>query len=275
MEIESRAGLPSGTDDCPTRLQRCLDKIGQNAFAALLSEELLNPIKRAIVEARKNSGSTSDNPAFRQIAALGLLANPIVNFNVERYTSFAVGSCGGPFEIKCYQPGKADNLSFYTTGGMYTPFCFRRAIYHPHGMLDTGLGCIFTKSDYHQLKGTLALELAIHAAFASRLVIVGMSLDDEHLREHIANYRRCLGEIIWFTSPLRESESAWASANGVVVVQISTWSSFWSSVETQHSWFDREHMDNAWRLVSSFAAFGLDSSAKPPDIIRTIARRAR
>src|SRR5215469_13580338 len=61
---------------------------------------------------------------------------------------------------------------------------YKRPIYHPHGLV-TGR-CIMTSSDYQELNGGLALQLAVHASFGNNLIIAGLSLEDEYLRDQIS-----------------------------------------------------------------------------------------
>src|SRR5206468_1707422 len=75
---------------------------------------------------------------------------------------------------------------------------FRRAVYHPHGALETSGVCVLAESEYKSMHGTLALELATHAAFASRLVIIGMSLEDGYLRSQLERFMPQLSGVVWF-----------------------------------------------------------------------------
>src|SRR4029078_3895706 len=69
--------------------------------------------------------------------------------------------------------------------------------------------------------------LAVHASFGNSLAIVGMSLDDEYLRDHLQRYRASIGPIYWFNSHSPPELSAWAEAHGVTTVQVD-WGEFWA-----------------------------------------------
>jgi hypothetical protein len=109
-----------------------------------------------------------------------------------------------------------------------------RAIYHPHGAVTVGGICVMTASEYRAMRGTLALQLAVHAAFRSPLAIVGMSLDDEYLRQQLAEFRDQVDEVFWFRTmgPMASDElERWCIVNRVCVVDVKTWPAFWDQVD--------------------------------------------
>jgi len=83
------------------------------------------------------------------------------------------------------------------------------------------------------MQGTLALELAAHAAFGLNLVIVGMGLNDDYLREQVERFRGQIRDIFLFTD--RQPESAvgeWVWRNHVRVIT-APWEKFWQSVRRE------------------------------------------
>jgi hypothetical protein len=101
-------------------------------------------------------------------------------------------------------------------------------VYHPHGL--STVDCIITEEDYKNLDGTLALKLATHAAFGNQLAIVGMSLEDQYLRDQISEFRNQIDSIIWFNAQFGNLE-VWARCNKVEMVQ-GKWSEFWEHWNT-------------------------------------------
>jgi hypothetical protein len=87
-----------------------------------------------------------------------------------------------------------------------------------------------TWEEYKALNGTLALQLAAHAAFGNNLAIVGMSLQDEYLRKQISEFRNQIHSILWFNSQFGDLQT-WAMRNGVEMVPVK-WSEFWEQWNT-------------------------------------------
>ncbi|MBV8275287.1 MAG: SIR2 family protein [Verrucomicrobia bacterium] len=125
---------------------------------------------------------------MRQVAALGQLANPIVSFNIESFTSTILARPAGPARIIPFIKPQTRRIEFNEFGEI-----FQRIVYHPHGL--STADCIITEKDYETLNGTLAFELAVHSAFGNNLAIVGISLQDEYLREQIHKFRRQIDSI--------------------------------------------------------------------------------
>jgi hypothetical protein len=188
---------------------------------------------------------------------LGARANPIVNFNIEVITSYLLGGAE-PHAIKCFippVPGAAHVLSGH---GQYTlsPSRHNRAIYHPHGAVAVGGICVMTASEYRAMRGTLALQLAVHAAFRSPLAIVGMSLDDEYLREQLAEFRDQIDEVFWFRtmdSAVSDQLEHWCIVNRVCVVDVKTWPAFWDQVDLMLPAPPEEGLTSNWLNVVSEA----------------------
>lgn len=82
------------------------------------------------------------------------------------------------------------------------------------------------------MSGTLALQLAVHAAFGSRLFIVGMSLEDEYLRNQLEAFMAQLVGVYWFVDSTISSDLLlWALRIGVHTVKVGDWNDFWAEVE--------------------------------------------
>jgi hypothetical protein len=108
-----------------------------------------------------------------------------------------------------------------------------------------------TEEEYNTLNGTLALELAAHAAFKNNLAIVEMSLQDQYLLDQISKFRNQIGSIIWFNSNFGGLE-IWAACNKVEIVQVE-WNQFWERWNTTN--VPEEGLMIAWyRVVSEAAA---------------------
>jgi hypothetical protein len=97
-------------------------------------------------------------------------------------------------------------------------------VYHPHGLatVDT----VMTATQYESNSQTLAFGVAIHASFGNTLGIVGMSLEDQYLREQIERFRASVGPIYWFNNQFSDELSSWANKHGITMVR-SEWSDFW------------------------------------------------
>jgi hypothetical protein len=114
-----------------------------------------------------------------------------------------------------------------------------------------------TAQEYEANRETLAFGLAIHACFNNNLAIVGMSLDDQHLREHIERFRPNIGQIYWFNSQFPDELASWAERCGIVRV-LCQWSEFWDYwhglVTDKSIQFDSGGLETAWYLAVSQAA---------------------
>jgi hypothetical protein len=146
---------------------------------------------------RQSAQSLSDGDGipseFRQVAAFGQLANPIVSFNIEPFSSTLLARPAGPARIVPFIQPETRRIDFTESAKT-----FQRIVYHQHGL--STADCIMTEEDYKTLNGTLALQLAAHAAFGNNLAIVGMSLQDEYLRKQISEFRNQINSIVWLNS---------------------------------------------------------------------------
>lgn len=250
-EVEILAGVGSAPDKTsfPERLDVCLRNMERETFQKALKTNILDKLKESILQAARSRHNLEDPipSEFRQIASLGHLANPIVNFNIECFTSAALAAPGGPYIIRAFNP--APQRSQISSGSISSER-FNRAVYHPHGALDIYGLCVMCERDYKTLNGTLALQLAAHAAFESNLAIVGMSLEDDYLRKQIADFRHHIRRIVWFRSDPPDVETTrWAWRNAVEIA-VQPWSAFWSATSSLPS-PDEIALTQAWMgLVS-------------------------
>lgn len=176
-------------------------------------------LKRAAQSLKDGDGIP---PEVRKVAAMGQLANPIVSFNIEPFSSTLLARPAGPARIIAFIQPQTPRIEFTESAKT-----FQRIVYHPHGL--STVDCIMTEEEYNTLNGTLALELAAHAAFKNNLAIVGMSLQDQYLRDQISKFRNQIGSIIWFNSNFGGLK-IWAACNTVEIVQVE-WSQFLGALE--------------------------------------------
>lgn len=256
-DIERDAGLVPPTDAAfPDRLERALRKLGRARFQAQLRTRVLEPAASAVVGAARTAldGGTIIPEVARDLAALGQLANPIVNFNIESLTSELVARPAGPVRISPFTPHAFEARSKQPLVEVFT-----RTVYHPHGVLDLTGSCVMSRRDYAALKDTLALQLAVHQAFGARLAIVGMSLDDEYLRSQLALFRHQIQEITWFVDgPPRPELARWAWTNDVQVVDVGGWPAFWAAVRSKVPAPPDPSLFRAWEAVVGDAASHLN-----------------
>jgi len=230
--LEASAGLtpPPGVAFAD-RIDRCLRALRRIEFQKHLRAAIVKPLSEAIVKlANDHEARTPCLPTVaRQLAHLGSVANPIVNFNVETTTSRLIADPSGISNIRCFAPpvpGATTLLRARTPEAL----AFRRSVYHPHGAVDDSGICVMASTEYESMRGTLGLQLAVHNAFEGKLAIVGMSLDDAYLREQLRAFRSQIDTIYWFASGVRPDDESWAWANGVTLVR-QPWATFWERVE--------------------------------------------
>ena len=242
LELEARI-TPNLELDYPTRLDRCCSELGAGRFKKLLRQTYYTEISLILLRQAQQALET-DNfipRSMRQIACLGQIANPIVNFNIEPFTSILLARPAGPARVIPYTEPNVPEFSYDEPAAG-----FRRLVYHPHG-LATG-STVMTRSEYQAQGNTLAFALAVHAAFGTDLAIVGMSLEDDYLREQITRFRKDIGSIYWFNSEFPEALAKWAQSeeNNVQMVPVD-WSEFWN-------WWlrDRSHEINEENLCAAW-----------------------
>lgn len=232
IELERKANIYlTNSVEFPERIEAAQRILGHIDFQKVIREQVLVPLAKSIISlAEKNDQVPTE---VVQVACLGSLANHIVNFNIESITSSLIAGPGGAYSIKSFQPPviNATKISSRIEGGGNS---FKRSVYHPHGTIDTHGLCVLTKSDYESMKDTLALELAVHAAFQDYLAIVGMSLDDKYLRDQITKFRSYIRGIFWFTTEEpSDSIRQWVLETDVTLIHVPSWPHFWRSVEEQ------------------------------------------
>lgn len=244
FELESAAGIQSSDEkDFPKRLDKCLARLGDDTFRAFLRERYYTRLCEALLsQANQLIGAEDYIPTnVRAVAALGQLANPIVSFNIEPLSSLLLGRPAGPVRILFQQPSGQPMYTWREPGGH-----FQRLVYHPHGLAT--VNTIMTAAQYDANSQTLAFRLAIHASFGNTLVIVGMSLDDEYLRDQIEHYRQSIGAIYWFNSQFSSELSSWAANLGITCVR-SPWNELWQRWSQLPIELDRNQLAMAWWLA--------------------------
>lgn len=247
-DMEINAGLKIiEKDDFPHRLQKCYDVIGHENFHKFLRKQYYTELCKAVLIQADERTLSEDfiPPEVRQLAALGQIANPIVSFNIEPISSLLLARPGGPVRILDSSPkGKP-----FKRQELFEKF--QRIVYHPHG-LATDLP-VMTSNQYKSNELTLAFGLAVHSAFRNNLVIVGMSLDDEYLREQLAQFRSQIERVIWFNSNFPEKLSTWAKKNHIIMVTIN-WKDFWNRWGGLNVSIDEKQLNQAWYLAVHDAA---------------------
>jgi hypothetical protein len=244
-ELEEAAGLTAReSDDFPTRLGRCAGRLGAGRFRAFLRRRYWTEFCVSLLEeADLALDANRDLPParFGALAALGQLANPIVNFNVEWLTSILLARPCGPFQLSVANPA----LQRREPSGR-----FHRPVQHPHGLADATT--VMTDEDYEALQQSLAFGIAVHGAFAARLAIVGMSLDDQYLRRQIEQHRSSIDTIYWFNDDFSARSAAWARRNDVSMVR-SPWHAFWAECAALGVETNRDDVLAAWYLAVNVA----------------------
>ncbi len=265
-ELQAETTIEDLEGDYPSQLLQLLNSVGRTRFQRFLRENILEKLSKSIINQAKlyqNPDSCVPNPV-RQIAHLGSLANPIVNFNIETFTSILLAGPGGPYEVKYFTPELPETIKgFVPRTSKSRAGMFRRHILHPHGAIDHSGICIMTASEYDSMNGTLAFQLAIHAAFSSNLVIMGMSLEDEYLRNQISDFRQQLRKVLWFVGSLSEKNREirkWAINNKIEVIEIENWTSFWKSVESTLPGPNEIELLGTWRLLVNSSFYELSTS---------------
>ncbi len=189
----------------------------------------------------------------RAVAALGQLANSIISFNIEPLSSLLLARPAGPVRILFQQPQGKPAYTWREPGGR-----FQRLAYHPHGLATADT--VMTATQYDASSQTLAFGLAIHASFGNTLVIVGMSLDDQHHRRQIERFRASIGPIYWFNSHFSDALSSWAEEHDITTV-CSEWSDFWRHWRRLPIDLEPRDLVAAWYLAVSEAVEGAEGGS--------------
>lgn len=243
QEVQVKNEYPESLDiadfDYPERLTIIFKQMGRYEFAVAIRKKILEQLAIAILKNAEDHLQTNDLPLeFKQVAILGNLANPIVNFNVETLSSCALaGVKNQDFCLKVFKiPDVDDDLGKELSDGPHAT-SHKRHVFHPHGAINAHGRCILTSNEYSSLVGTLAYQLSTHAAFHSNLVIVGMSLQDHYLRAQLSEFRQQIGKILWFMTKDEHAECERsllkdAFINNITIVKFDHWKTFWSAIQT-------------------------------------------
>src|ERR1035441_8545045 len=140
MEEEAQLTPLNANLSFPDRFERMRRARGFEWFQSKLREKVLCRLSASVTEATSDLCRESRYPVSRegqQLAKLGRLANPVVNFNLETITSLAIARSGGPCSIKCFAHPKITELDANQVkrddhGGI----SYRRHVYHPHGAIE-------------------------------------------------------------------------------------------------------------------------------------------
>jgi hypothetical protein len=270
LEADARVSPPPGVPFA-ARLDVVLERLRRVRFQRELRERVLRPLGEAIVAAWRKHRKVVPQEVLT-LAQLGFLANPIVNFNIETLSSEALVLGSGPWWPVVFSPPVPDSLSGpKSSRGSQDKQRHQRRVYHPHGALDISGVCVMTEREYRSMNGTLALQLAAHAAFGLDLVIVGMSLQDAYLREQLDAFRTQIRGIIWVTQPPIEPDvEAWCYRSQVEVIQ-TKWPEFWDAVQQDLPTPPAHHLAYEWlQLVQyAFACLGQPLTEMTNTIIGT------
>ncbi|OGU41640.1 MAG: hypothetical protein A2X61_12695 [Ignavibacteria bacterium GWB2_35_12] len=237
------------------RFQIIQNRLSIDTYQSYIYNEIFLKLSASIIKAEEELNKTGElfPKIINNIAKLSHLANPIVNFNIEYLSSIALALPGGEYAIKVFGVPTPDSLYPFSFIANYTRDnrTFKRQIFHPHGTIESSGKCVLSKSEYEALNGTLALTLATHSAFASDLVIVGMSLEDDYLKEQISKFRNQIRNIYWFTDIDISSDpdlEKWINMNGVILINIpnKNWNLFWDLIDKHFNGPDTKSIIVTW-----------------------------
>jgi hypothetical protein len=222
--------------DYSSRLEWLSGKHGHDAFRKELRAHIVD----------KMVSATFDEDVARAQAVIGLRAGALVSFNIETVSAapFACGR-GGAMLFRPYL-ARTDQLGFEFTGleGVVSS-----PVFFPHGLLDAYGQCVMTKSEYALHGMSLAVRTAIALCLGGDLVIVGMSLSDDYLRQGILENRKWLRSVFWIASSFEHVE--WARVANVHCVRAEH-SRMWTAMREAHlqhdtgtikKWMDHSDMD--------------------------------
>jgi hypothetical protein len=255
-ELETMASLKvKDGGDMPARLEVCLEAVGEAAFRSFLRRRYYTELSTAILQLASEALCTNDPlpKHLKSLAALGQLANPIVSFNIEPLSTVMLSRPAGPVRVVFQQSASSPAVTWREPSGSYA-----RLAYHPHGLATAD--SVMTASQYARNEQSLAFQLAVHAAFANDLAIVGMSLDDEHLRKQITQYRSGIKAIYWFNSSFTHADLNWAQAAGIRLVE-APWPSFWDLWSRVPVACSDDQLLRAWHFVVDEATTELEGGA--------------
>jgi hypothetical protein len=206
----------------------------QKSLRKYIVDPLSESITAYVLRQMKESKATVPQEVTN-LTTLGLLANPIINFNIEITTSRALVGGDSHFIIKSFVHPTLNDSTYFPRSYTQIENRFRRHVFHPHGALDLSGLCVLTDKEYESHSQTLGFQLAVHSAFGEILAIVGMSLEDEYLREQISKYRNHIRQIFWYVqdeSSLDENVKKWVLKNDINVISVDDWKIFWDDIGT-------------------------------------------
>jgi hypothetical protein len=188
------------------QLEILSQELGHGRFRRELQQRLLSPL----------SGARFDLDVAASLGLVGVRAGPVVSFNIEATTSVPLMLMRGASNLnwRTFRPANARAVTsrIDTDSGPIAP-----PIYFPHGLLNEG-NVVMTESEYMRHKGSLAVMTAVHLAIGGDLVILGMSLADEYLREAILSSRHWIRDVYWFNETFGFRE--WARVADITCVQV-------------------------------------------------------
>lgn len=234
-DAESEARItPNSGSDYPTRLDASAKILGIDRFQKIIRKSVIDPLYHSIIKSIKerlanNDFSVPEN--VRQLAAIGRFANTIINFNIEILTSIIIAEPQGPYRMRFFTAKEQIISGKKQIRGFADSMLIYRNVLHPHGALEYSGPCIITATDYSDLKANLAFQLSIHHAFDDNLIIIGMSLEDQYLRDQISNFRDYLHGIYWVNSQRAlDRHKDWIKNTRIEGIAVN-WSDFWKQLE--------------------------------------------
>lgn len=213
------------TTDYAARLEWISKTLGHEAFRRelrrlVVTDAVLNPdIDEAIV---------------RDMAVIGARAGAIVSFNIEAVSSVPVAaSPGGSSVLRPYLRDQQPPISVPTDGGITS-----KPVFFPHGLLDIHGECVLTRSEYKAHGITMAVSTAINLCLGGDLVILGMSLGDEYLRDTIVHHRNWIRNVFWIAN--QHDHEEWARIASVHCVKADH-HEVWKGIADAHRNADRRN----------------------------------
>lgn len=246
--LEERARIkPVAHQDYPARLQACSEQLGAQVFLAELRRRYYTELCIDLLEQLDGriDGDDPLPPAWRAVAALGQMALRIVNFNIEPLSSVLLARPAGPISVSSALLAPRPRIVF--NEATHRP---KREVVHPHGLATETP--VMTAAEYASNQPSLAFSAAIQAAFRKPLAIVGMSLDDQYLKDQIERYRSDIGEVLWFNERWPDGTKDWAQRHDVRVVDV-PWARFWALWPALHG----DQVEEAGLLAAAWLAASL------------------
>ncbi|MDP9037207.1 MAG: hypothetical protein M3O50_20610 [Myxococcota bacterium] len=185
------------------QLDRIASAMGHVAFRRALRQRIVDPVLREPL----------DVAVLLDQATIAARASVIVSFNIEMISAvpFAIAKGGGFFRPRPYLEGSKRFANMEgDVGAAMVP------VYFPHGLLDMFGGCAITDSEYLLHKMSLAVDTAVNTCIGGDVLILGMSLADQYLRDAIVRGRRWMKNVLWVTND--DAFGEWARVAEVTMV---------------------------------------------------------